>query len=294
MKRRKIVIIVLIVLAIVLLGTGCYWCVISDEKKTDTTMVNTDDKEEINKIDSVSKVCFGSLDSSYCGKGTVVSDENEYMDNYKSSTVNGEKIKCNVHMGQFVKKGTILFRVGNRNITVNSNGMIAEIISEDDKIEINVINEERLYTIIDIPYDYFCSLNYKSKVKVLVDGEERNGSIKQIGYKLEEDKVKIKVGFEGYVMPGREVDVELSLGKTPKILFVPSEMVTSVGGVNYCYQIANEESNEVIESEVDIGKTYTVVEDGNEFSYTEIISGLSEGDKIATLKNSADFIDKNL
>lgn len=234
------------------------------------------------KINAICDVYQGSLDSTYVTEATV-EDDDAYFIEYQS-TQDKNKVECKVDPGDAVKKGQLLFIDGKKLIRSQVGGKIVSIETVDNRVRIKVLDEKKLYINLLIPYTYYKQLNYHSKTKVVVDEKTKKAAIKFIDYKIVDDMVSVAVSFDGYIMPGRQVTVQIALQKTPSMLYVPASFVMNTGDSYYCNVVDDLENNIVSEQKIQVGNLYTVLEDGDSFDYYEITGGLSAGDQIATMK----------
>ena len=176
-----------------------------------------------------------------------------------------------------------LYEYKNKAYASDSPGIVTEIKDKNNVLEIRVLNFEKQYIEFFVPYKFYSNINYASKVVIQEDGKETDGKIIQLGYVVNNDMVSIKIGFDKYIMPGRKVNVSIDIGNTKEMLILPVQAVFGVDSDRYCY-VYDEEAESIERVTVTLGDIYTEISDGNEFQYYEILSGLSDGDKVVELK----------
>lgn len=280
MIKRKAGLIFIFCITIVALLFGIY--ILTDDDNNEEDVKNEmEQKEPEYTLDVVSKVFYGTISNTYVCSGIVNSVEENYVDIIESYFENTDKVELKVSIGDTVNANDEIFTVNGKVTKAQADGLISDIYMNGNRITIDIINYEKMY--IDVPLDYeiYEDIQYDSVIKVDNDGELLKGQLLNKGYRLEGDCVNAKVGFDGYILPGKQVEVQIETGVTAEMLFVPSEMVYDVNGVAFCYVVG--EDGQIEERQIETGKEYISVEDGHKFSYTEIVSGVWEGEKIATL-----------
>ncbi len=284
MKKRKIIYGLFIIVMCVAVGyIAVYFWGKDDNNQRKNSENALDSRYE---IDTVSKVYYGTLISSYSNEGKVCDDETEYIEIYSTEFEKNDKLIINVEVGDEVKAGDVLFSLNGINVISEYEGIITDIKRSSSFIEVYILNYDKQYIDMQISYELFQMINYDSYVRVSIDNKNIEGKIYRLGYKVENDMVNVKISFDGYIMPGRTADVTINLGETKSMMFVPKDMVMSVGEINYCNVIVDLEENITEQRSVEIGETYEVIEGDNKFYYIEIISGLSSDEQIAILKET--------
>ncbi len=284
MKKRKLLLGITILVIIVALGLGFKFILLNNKEKNKNTIEETTESQV--ELSGMTTVFWGSLESNAVGKATIDSNSADFEKVYESDYEAKDKLDINVIKGQEIKKGDILFSLNNQNIVAEEDGRIINVSNESRHISITLLAYNKLFCSMKVSYEDYLLMNYESSVTVTIDGENRNGYIKDLGLVCEDNQVEVKIGFDGYIMPGREADVQISLGKTDDMLLVPSEFITNIDGLCFCYVNYGDEYNEnIVKQEVEIGRQIAYVEAGETFYYSEIISGVKDGDIIVILDN---------
>lgn len=282
MKNRKLVYIIIMIIVLVCIGIGTF--MLTDRENGENNE-SVDDETDIleQMIDVIYTAHYGSIHCVYADLGEVASNEEEYIDTYMLEYDSETLPLIKVEPGQEIAKQQTLYEYKNKAYASDSIGIVTEINDNNNVLEIRVLNFEKQYIEFQIPYEIYCNISYSSKVLIEEEKKEIEGKIVQLGYVLNNDMVNIKIGFDEYIMPGRKVNVSIDIGNTEEMLNLPVAAVFGVGSDRYCY-LYNEEDETVERVAVDIGDVYTEISDGNEFQYYEILSGLSDGDKVVELK----------
>lgn len=239
-------------------------------------------EEESLGVDVSARVYYGSIINSYECHGVVNADENKYTIFEEVTREGSDKIEISVKIGDFIKEGDVLFYKNGKKGVSRVEGLVTDIIWGDDSVIISIIDFKRLYIDATIPYDMYQDITYDSKITIENDNEKIAGVMLNKGYRIENGYVNAKVGFDGYIIPGKEIEILIETGETKEMLFVVSDMIYNINDVYFCYVLT--EDGKIEERNIEIGSEYIQIEDGYKFRYTEIISGLYEGETVVIVK----------
>lgn len=281
MKARKIVYIIIMIIVVIGLMAGVVMLLKREQNvNSENATGETNILEQINVIYTAH---YSSIHSVYSDFGEVTSNEEEYIDTYILEYDNETHPSVKIEAGQEIEKHQTLYEYKNKAYASDSAGIVTEIKDKNNILEIRILNFEKQYIEFLVPYKFYSNINYASKVVIQEDGKETDGEIIQLGYVVNNDMVSIKIGFDKYIMPGRKVNVSIDIGNTKEMLILPVQAVFGVDSDRYCY-VYDEEAETIERVTVTLGDIYTEISDGNEFQYYEILSGLSDGDKVVELK----------
>lgn len=272
-KRRLFPALVLIFLAVA--AGGCLWAYYHPQNE------NPEGEEPelvVNMQAATGKVVMLALKSTYQGEGTVAGDERGYLDTYTGST----DMEFQTARGAYVKAGDVLLSKDQETIICAGSGYVVDTYKSRESCQVTVLNEDRLYVTIQVPYEQFCLMDYDSEVSVKVDEQVYAGYIHQLGYIYQDGYVDVSVGFEGYIMPGRTVEVNISMSETEEKLWINADFVSNVGGVMVTYVVDDYERNITHMQEIQVGERYLRFDNGNKFYFYEVLGGLTENQQIAT------------
>lgn len=235
-------------------------------------------------------VSRGALESVYSTNGLVSSDENEILKIYNIEYENTDRIKLSVKLGDEITKGQIIYSMNDEKVLSDCEGRIVDIITDINNVIIKILDYSKLHINIKVPYEVIGVLDYASAVFITCDDVEYKGTIEKIGYVYFDDGIDVRISLPEYIMPNREVSVRIDLGQTKEMVFVPSAFITSIADINYAYVVVPVEAEDVPgkvknvtnQTEVKLGRKYTVYEDGNIFEYYEVISGINEGQQLSS------------
>ena len=277
MRKRRIYFILFFIIIIIALCWGIS-CFLNDDTPTET---GEKDKEEVEtySIDVISRVYYGSINNTYECDGVVNANEENYVEVMEFDLENADKIELKVDIGDSVKINDELFIINGKATKSQIEGLVIDITKEANKIAISIIDFDKMYIDVAVTYEIYEELEYDSDIKIENNGQILEGSLINKGYKLEGEFVNAKVAFDGYILPGKKVTVQIQTGQTEEMLFVPSDMVYNINGICFCYVMS--EDGQIEERHIEAGNEYINIENGSKFRYTQIISGLSEGEKIA-------------
>ena len=237
-----------------------------------------------------SDVCYGSLESSYSGTGVVSSDEGEICDIFIFEGATGEDInKINALKGHEFTTGDVIYAIGENQEIAKDEGKIVQTETEGSRITIYYLNYSKLYVTTYVPYDLYGMMGYDCEAVIRVDDQNIDADIIYIGYLYDEDGIEVRLACNQYIMPNREIDVEIKLDATDEMLFISDIGLQDLGGYTFVYVVTDEEKFLTRQVEVEVGRTLTVYENGHPFVYYEILSGLTAGQELSSIPlNDAD------
>ena len=275
MKKTKIII-AGVVIILICLGALAAWKHWPKNQPSD----GSDTQELVWNPDAVTgSTLYCSLKSTYMADGIVAGDEYGYLDYYMAD---GSTASCRVNIGDRITKGTVLFEGEGVEILSRSDGYVVNLGENNGELQATVLNENKLYITVSVPYEQFSFITYDSKVQVTEDHTEYTGYIHRLGYEYKNGEVEVVVGFDGYIMPGKTANVEIDLGESGEHLWILSDFVTSLGGMNYTYVIDDSTQGTTHMQELQLGNMYTVLENDNAWNYYMDLGGLSENTQVAS------------
>lgn len=278
MKKRGILVAGSILAAICIAGVSI-WAIKRNQETADESE-GTESELVWNPKAAMAMVFVGTLNTSYISDGVVSGDQYGYLDYYTSGS---EAAQCLVKMGDHVTEGTVLFLEDGIETTSASSGIVVDISRHDGKQQIALLNEEKLYITVNVPYEQYSLITYDSAVEVVEGEEQYTGYIHRLGYEYVNGEVSVEVGFDGYIMPGKTASVSIDLGQSEEHLWIMEDFVTSLGGVSYTYVIDDKDQGITHMQEIKLGDSYShLLEDGTVWKYYVVLEGLEDGEWIAT------------
>ena len=272
-KNRKIWI-CLVILCILAAVVGVFFCFVKRDKPSDNQ-----ETEYVDNPDVVTTWVFrGTLKSTFHSEAVVSGDERGYLDTY-TGTCDDE---LQVSVGDYVESGDALILGNDNDVRSLSKGYIVDAYKSNEMTAVTVLNVEHLYVTISMPYEQFCLVDYDAEVKITEEETVLEGYIHRLGYLYQDGYVDVMVGFDGYIMPGKTVEVDITMEETDEKQWIPAAFVSEVGGVTVTYVIDDFGNKETHMQEIEVGEEYLCVEDGNEFYYYEVLGGLTDGQQIAS------------
>lgn len=277
MLKRKYKIGMYLLIILCAIGGGIYF-VLSNTNEGNEQKIDIEATPIPERRGVISEVLYGSLESSFASEGEVSVEESDFVE-YNDKIVGEEKITLNIHKGDDITKGDVLYQIDNKSVKSKVNGKVISVEQTNEMVKVILLDNSKLKISVYLQLEQFQLLNYESAVTILSDGQSIKGEIEDLDYRMVEDKIKVDVSMDTYIMPGRTVDVQIALGETKEMLFIPAKSVVSMGDISYCYLVDDEsgENKEYVKQEVTIGNTYTYIEKNIAFQYVEVLSGLSEG-----------------
>ena len=188
-----------------------------------------------------------------------------------------------LNFNQMVKKGGIIAKLKNRNITAPFDGVIGKRnFSEDLEVSttsilINFEDSSTIYSDVNIPEIFAPFIKVGLQVDVGVSGYKDKkfiGSIDSLASRISEDtrslKARIKITNSKFeILPGSLLEFSIKYNSR-KSLGIPDTSVLVEGDKIYIYKVNNEDI--VKKSEIKVG-------DRSE-GFIEVFEGITEGEKI--------------
>ena len=193
------------------------------------------------------------------------------------------EILAPLNFNQMVKKGEIIAKLKNRNITAPFDGVIGKRnFSEDLEVSttsilINFEDSSTIYSDVNIPEIFASFMEVGLQVNVKVSGYKNKnfiGSIDSLASRISEDtrslKARIKIDNSQFkILPGSLL--EFSIKYNSRIaLAIPDTSVLVEGDKVYIYKVNDEDI--VKKSEIKIGDRLE--------GYIEVFDGIKEGEQI--------------
>ncbi len=204
----------------------------------------------------------------------VVIVESELKDKDKKTVV------CKVYSD--VKKGDVLFKIGNKEYTSPVNGKVREIVDELNYIMVGIIDYDAL--IIDARTNYIIADKMIIGGKVIVKesnplavGEEYEETILGFGFEVDDNCKEVYISNSKNFLPGTEVSVEYKYTNDIESCYILKQMLLQDIDGYYVF-IYDDEGRE--KRKVSVGKEFTMLNAGNVTEFVEILEGLSEGEKL--------------
>lgn len=240
----------------------------------------------------------GKVVHTYNVSGQVISGNSElYLEEIQISGITDLNFKMLKSKGDNIEPKTPLYEYMNSTKSVDYPCKIIDVYYEktDNKntATIVLLNYDKLYIETSIDSNKIESINYKTPVNLVINGEEYASSIKFIGYEIIDDLLSVQIDLPQNCLPGTKVDITFVLDTTDAGLFVPEEAIFQSGEEYY----ANVEDGDSIKQvEIKIGQRFETEEEGTIFKYVEIISGVSENNVLVveTVDDLGSKIEENL
>ena len=245
------------------------------------TMIGNHFKKKFGKIPPPGIIVRQVEEKSFSNKlstfGTAVSSQTRAYKIEKYEILNP------INFNQMVKKGEIIVKLKNRNITAPFDGVIGKRnFSEDLEVSttsilINFEDSTTIFSDVNIPEVFAPFIKIDLPVDVKVSGyKDKNfdGTIESLASRISEDtrslKARIKINNPEFkILPGSllEFSIKYNLRKS---LGIPDTSVSVEGDKTYIYKV--DKGDIAKKSEIKVGDRL----DG----YIEVFDGIIEGEKI--------------
>ena len=245
------------------------------------TMIGNHFKKKFSKIPPpgiiVSEVKEKSFSNKVSTFGTAISAQT------RAYKVEKYEILTPLNFNQMVKKGGIIAKLKNRNITAPFDGVIGKRnFSEDLEVSttsilINFEDSSTIYSDVNIPEIFAPFIKVGFQVDVRVSGYKDKkfmGSIDSLASRISEDtrslKARIKIDNSKFeILPGSLLEFSIKYNSRES-LGIPDTSVLVEGDKIYIYKVNNEDIAK--KSEIKVG-------DRSE-GFIEVFDGIIEGEKI--------------
>ncbi len=276
MKNRSISIIILLALVIGC-GFGTYYMLRDDEKEHKQ---EAKPQNEL-KMDVLrSSVYSGKIENSVLLKGIVVNRNIEELAVVEGEGSDKKIIKCSAT--KEVKKGEVLFSVGDKDFKSPVNGRVVNISESDNHITVSVLDYDSLFIDVSVNYALMDKFAVGSEVNMrecneLSKDKECVEKVVETGYEIVDNNIDIYFTNSRNYLPGTEFESEYNYYDEIDSCYVLSEMLIQDATGTYVYI---DEGDNRTRRDVVVGREFSSFEDDVETKYTEIISGVSEGEKL--------------
>lgn len=216
--------------------------------------------------------------------GQVISGNPEmYLSEISVDNVSDSNFKLLKKKGEDIAPNEPLYMYNGSKKSVNFNGKVVEVYFQaDDNTRtavISLLNYDKLFIDAYIDKEKIDMIDYNTKVKAVVNGEEYDTSIKTIGYEITDGKLPIQIELpkSKHFLPGTEAQVTFILDTVEMGMYVPEEAVFQDGDVYYVNVETGDEYG-YEQKQITVGEHFEIEENGDMQKYVEIISGVSEKD----------------
>lgn len=225
-------------------------------------------------------VCKGTITHTYATDGKVISDAPElYIISYDLQGITDTNFELLKQKGDMFAVGDELYISNKKAETADYNGMIIDITySESNKkknVSIKALNYDALFVVTQINQEVYSKIDYSTVATIIYEDVEYEATIKSIGYEVIDNYISLQLSAPMKALPGSSVKVSIVLDVDTVGLYVP---VTAIYSTNDGYYAFVKDGDGKSRVELTVGEEFSVEEDGNEFKYIEILSGVNESD----------------
>lgn len=223
-----------------------------------------------------------NIENTIAMKGMVVNHCSEESVSVQAELAGKEIIDMQVKVYQDVKKDEILFRVDKKEYKSPVNGKVKEILITDNSVFVNILDYDQLYIDAEVNYKYIDRMSLGEKVSVkesnpLADKEVFNEKIAGFGFDVNENMIGVRITNSKNFLPGTEFDIEYRyINDFESYYILKNMLLQDIDG----YYVYVEKDGKREKRTVIPGVTFLSRNGDSEQEFIEIISGLSEGEKI--------------
>lgn len=228
----------------------------------------------------------GEITHTYEVNGEVISGVPElYINEIFINNVTDKNFVLHKSKGEYFEPQDVIYEYKGKEKTVDFSGFVVgiEFLKNDNTktADIKLLNFDKLYIVSSIDASKINQISYATEVILNVDGKDYYSSINDIGYEFADNKLPINIDLPINLLPGTKVKVTYILDTINHGLYVPEEAVFLDGKDYYANLQVN---NGLQKVKIVVGQHFSVEEDGVEFKYLEILSGVNEGDNLVVEK----------
>lgn len=174
--------------------------------------------------------------------------------------------------------GDTLYILAGEEYRSDVNGRIVNIVEGNGGVIITLLNYDKLFAIVKVDASKLSKINYNTPVTLVVNGVKCSSSVKYIDYEISEKTVNVWLNIPVRALPGSDIEAIFTLEVRANSLIASADAVYNDGLGYYAFlELPGDSSRKV---EISVGEYFVVEENGHEFAYYEVISGLEEGDVI--------------
>lgn len=273
MKSR--VFIITILCAIIMVCSFGMYSMLHVENKEVATVVKKETKNTLR-----SQVYFGNLKNTIKMNGIVINKRED--DNYTLASVvkKNETVTLCCKLGEKVKKGDVIFKIGKTVYKSEVSGIIIDFAKEKEYVSFTILDYDMLYINIPINYAYIDKLSIGKKLKVfetnpLVTKKKHEETIERVGYIVDDNMIEVLLSDKAHYLPGTSVETELTYTDKIKSCYILKKMVLEDASGEYVYV---EKNGKRTKRPVKLGSEFSSRSDGVTSEFVEICSGLKEGE----------------
>lgn len=270
------------ILAIIILGmilVICFWGTYSmlqtDGNNEEAVLSNNNQTNTLR-----SQVYSDYLENSVVMDGVVLNKREEESYSLSSEVGKYENVKMNCKLHDTVEKDDVIFTIGAKEYKSEVNGIVMEILQEDEYVSVNILDYDMLYIAAKLDYVYEEKIFIGKKIWVsetnpLASKNKHKETVENIGCEVQDNMIDVILSNDVHYLPGTALKLEFTYKEKIKSCYVLKQMVLEDATDRYVYVEVN---GERVKRVVETGKEFIIASDGVETEYVEISSGVSEGE----------------
>ena len=220
-------------------------------------------------------VSVGTIQSSFSCPGIITAPEEAFRTCALPCREPEEKAVRNLY-GRVFNPGETIFS----DLKAVDHEKLVQITFKDQQAVLTLLNVDRLQVPVKIPYKQLRDINYLTEVTVSFEGKSLPASIESIGYQIDAKQIDVILGTTGAeLLPGNEVTAEFILGERENCMFALKEAIgRDPDGSAFVYVQLSD--GEYVRQNIVCGEEFTMQENGHEWTFIEILSGIRDGSRI--------------
>ncbi len=261
MRRVRVNLVVALLLISILLGA----CKARIEKETDISLIKW--------VEMI--VSEGTIQSSFSGKGMVFAPE-EAIEKYTIYYQKEEENDIRGLYGHTFEEGEQIWE----DFRSPGKVKIVQLCFSGQEATLTLLNEDMLCIRTYIPYEQMRKISYLTPVDIGFEGKTYHGSVSLIGYEIKDHQIETILNVtKADLLPGCEVSFRFFLEEKEKCMFALKEAIGhDPDGSRYVYAL--QPDGQFVRKYIVCGEDFSMQENGYEWTFTEIISGIENGTKI--------------
>ena len=238
------------------------------------------------QINAYYPILEGEIEHTYETDGVIaVCEGKPETENIRVEWINISDFELVKSRGELFEPNETIYRYQGKDYSFPYHGRLLNVSEAEEDYNkianIELLNYDNLVVQTNIDSKNIDKINYDTTAKMSYLDQTYDAKISEIGHVISDESLPVILSCEHTLYPGSKVKVTFVTGIQQDGMYIPSEAVYHEQDDDVDYVLV-EKNNEIIRKVIKTGTVFSVDENNNTFSYTEIVSGLSREDRIVT------------
>ena len=220
-------------------------------------------------------VARGTIQSSFSSQG-IVSVSDEALQKFTINYLKEDENKLRSLYGRTFSAGEMIW-TDHRALR---DGIVVQISFTNQRAELTLLDESLLRIRTLISKDQAKKIDYLTQASIELEGRKSSAVICSIGYIVENDQIEVILSAnQTGMLPGDKVNIQFILGEKTNCMFALKEAIgRDPDGTSYVYVL--QPDGQYIRKDIICGEEFIMTENGYEWTFLEILSGVADGSRI--------------